>query len=61
MFDPESSYIRHDRVTAGDIVIQDAPPLPTSTDQCKNGGWKNYGLTFKNQGQCVAFERGPKS
>ena len=45
----------------GDLTIIDAPSLPTSKDQCKNGGWRNYGTTFKNQGQCVAFvERGPK-
>lgn len=30
-------------------------PLPTSKDQCKDGGWKSYGSTFKNQGQCVSF------
>jgi hypothetical protein len=29
--------------------------LPTSKDQCKGGGWKNFGTTFKNQGQCVKF------
>jgi hypothetical protein len=28
--------------------------LPTSTDQCKNGGWRNF-PQFKNQGQCVTF------
>jgi hypothetical protein len=28
---------------------------PTSNDQCKNGGWKNFGTTFKNQGDCVSF------
>jgi hypothetical protein len=40
-------------------VVVDSPPPPTSKDQCKNGGYKQYG--FKNQGQCVAFvERGPK-
>jgi hypothetical protein len=31
-----------------------SPPLPTSTTQCINGGWKTYGV-FKNQGACVAF------
>jgi uncharacterized delta-60 repeat protein len=31
-----------------------APP-PTNKDQCKNGGWKNFGTRFKNQGQCVRF------
>jgi hypothetical protein len=37
------------------------PALPTTNGQCKNGGWRNYGTNFKNQGQCVAFvQRGPK-
>jgi NADH dehydrogenase len=29
--------------------------LPTSKAQCKKGGWKNFGINFKNQGQCVSF------
>jgi hypothetical protein len=41
-------------VTVGDITVVDAQPLPTSKDQCKNGGWKTYGV-FKNQGDCVSF------
>jgi hypothetical protein len=46
-------------VVAGDVVVVDAPPLPTSKDQCKQGGWRTFG--FKNQGQCVAsVQRGPK-
>jgi hypothetical protein len=46
----------------GDFVVVDAqPPLPTSKEQCKNGGWRDYGGAFENQGQCVAFvQRGPK-
>jgi hypothetical protein len=32
-----------------------APPLPTSRDQCMNGGWRSFGSTFKNQGDCVSF------
>ena len=45
----------------GDIIVHDAPALPTSKDQCTNSGWKNFGAMFKNQGQCVAYvERGPK-
>jgi hypothetical protein len=27
--------------------VIDAQPLPTTKDQCKNGGWKQFG--FKNQ------------
>ena len=30
------------------------PALPTSKDDCKNGGWKVYGV-FKTQGDCVSF------
>jgi hypothetical protein len=41
-------------VISGDFVVSDAHPLPTTKDQCKNGGWKTYGV-FKNQGDCVSF------
>ena len=30
------------------------PPLPTTRDQCKDGGWQSYGI-FTNQGDCVSF------
>jgi hypothetical protein len=30
------------------------PKEPTSKEQCKNGGWRDFGL-FKNQGDCVSF------
>jgi hypothetical protein len=42
------------QITSGDITVVDAPPLPTSKEQCKNGGWRNFGV-FKNQGDCVSF------
>jgi len=29
--------------------------LPTSTDECKKGGWQNFGGLFKNQGDCVSY------
>jgi hypothetical protein len=41
-------------VISGDLVVVDAPSLPTSKEQCKNGGWRVYGV-FKNQGACVSF------
>ena len=30
---------------------------PTTTDQCKKGGWQTFNVprTFKNQGDCVSF------
>jgi hypothetical protein len=43
-----------DNVVNGDIVVRDAPRLPTTGEQCKNGGWRNFG-TFKNQGDCASF------
>jgi DNA-binding beta-propeller fold protein YncE len=36
------------------IAIGPRPRAPTSMEQCKNGGWRDYSQ-FKNQGQCVAF------
>jgi hypothetical protein len=50
------SFISPTLVTVGDIVVTDAPappPLPTSKDECKDGGWRQFG--FRNQGECVAF------
>ncbi len=41
-------------LTNGRAVVFDAPVLPTSKDQCKKGGWRNY-PQFKNQGDCVSF------
>ena len=38
----------------GDLIVIDAQPLPATKDQCKNGGWKTYGV-FKSQGDCVSF------
>ena len=40
-------------LAAGDITVVDGEPLPTTKQQCKNGGWGRFG--FKNQGQCIAF------
>lgn len=31
------------------------PPAPSSADDCKDGGWMNYGDMFRNQGECVSF------
>jgi len=45
----------------GDYVVVDDPPLPTAKGQCRDGGWRTFGTTFKNQGQCIAFvQRAPK-
>ena len=36
------------------LAVTPAPRVPTSKEQCKNGGWRNF-PHFKNQGQCIAF------
>ena len=51
---PETGALGTEPLLTGDIVVVDAPPLPTSQDQCKNGGWQSFGV-FKNQGDCVSF------
>jgi hypothetical protein len=42
-------------LVGGDLVVHDAPATPVSKDQCKNGGWRDFGSVFKNQGDCVSF------
>ncbi|SRR6266550_3124932 len=43
-------------VAAG-LLVAAAPVgatgVPTTKEQCMNGGWQQFG--FKNQGQCVSF------
>jgi hypothetical protein len=51
---PQISYV--DFGFSGDAIVIDVqppPPLPTSKEQCKKGGYVMFG--FRNQGQCVAF------
>ena len=45
--------IRPQPIEAGDITVVDAQPLPMTKDQCKDGGWQQFG--FANQGQCIRF------
>jgi len=49
-----SPYPEGQPLITGDVVVHDAQPLPTSSDQCKNGGWQTFGV-FKNQGDCISF------
>ncbi|HSP95953.1 MAG TPA: hypothetical protein VL049_01735 [Candidatus Dormibacteraeota bacterium] len=39
------------------LTATPAPVGPTSKDQCKNGGWRNFTVprVFKNQGDCIQF------
>ena len=42
--------------SANATITMGPPPLSslTSKNQCKNGGWRAFGV-FKNQGDCVSF------
>jgi hypothetical protein len=37
----------------GRAEVFDAPPGPSSKDDCRNGGYARFG--FRNQGQCLSF------
>ena len=51
---PQSFTFGESFTSALPATIPILPPLPTTKDQCKNGGWKAFGI-FKNQGECVSF------
>ena len=41
------------------VAVSPAPGVPTTKEQCKNGGWQSF-PSFKNQGQCIKFvQHGP--
>jgi hypothetical protein len=44
-----------DNVTINSDVYTFEPNVPTSINQCKDGGWMNYGTMLKNQGDCVSY------
>jgi YVTN family beta-propeller protein len=38
------------------IAFGPVPTAPTSKDQCKNDGWRNFtSPVFKNQGECMKY------
>lgn len=53
---PADFPLRHGPIVngEGDLVVTDSQPVPTSTSQCKTGGWRTFGV-FKNQGDCASF------
>jgi hypothetical protein len=48
-------FTTYAKILSGDITIVDAPALPSSKEQCKHGGYRNFGGRFRNQGACVSF------
>lgn len=40
-------------VTVMNTVVEPEPTDPVTKDECKDGGWEDFG--FRNQGQCIRF------
>lgn len=51
LFTPETGG--DDSVHVIEIIIDNIPNDPQDQNECKKGGWEDFG--FKNQGQCVRF------
>lgn len=49
------SYTDYAHSAKSDSYYFDVVAGPTTKDQCKNGGWMDYGVLFKNQGDCVSY------
>lgn len=51
--------VQVDNTNVNGTVYTYEPNVPTSKDQCKDGGWRNLedanGQPFKNQGDCVSY------
>lgn len=43
-----------DNISVNEAVIG-SPTSPSTKDQCKKNGWKNFDGMFKNQGDCVSY------
>ena len=48
-------YCSQDWNPANATVIAQIIVPPTTTAQCKDGAWMNFGGIFKNQGDCVSY------
>jgi hypothetical protein len=42
-----------EKLANGRAVVVDAQPLPTSTRECRHGGFAKFG--FKSEGRCIVF------
>jgi len=57
---PEDAFIYGNSEVSGtqQLVVR---CLPRTSEECKDGGWRDFGSRFRNQGQCVAsVQRPPK-
>ena len=54
-----------DQFGIGEVEVDGTEVIttPTTKDQCKSGGWRNYERadgSFKNEGDCIQFVNGGK-
>jgi hypothetical protein len=40
-------------ITSWSLDISSTTPVPTTKEQCKEGGWRDFG--YRNQGTCIGF------
>jgi hypothetical protein len=56
---------QHGRIVVGSALMRYHATIvhgPTKTEDCQNGGWKNYPtFMFKNQGDCVSYVNSHKN
>ena len=55
LIDVEGTADLSDITVNGQLQVPETTSMPTSKDDCKNGGWQNFTPAFKNQGDCVSF------
>lgn len=58
--DGPGQTVQFDNTKINSTTYTYEPNVPTSKDQCKNGGYKDFGTMFKNQGDCVSFVQNGK-
>jgi hypothetical protein len=49
-----TATVEYNGQTLRETLAVTCPRLPSSKDECKNGGWRSYGV-FKNEGDCLSF------
>jgi subtilisin-like proprotein convertase family protein len=49
----DDSAVHTGSITSWSLDISTTTPVPTTKEQCKNGGWRDFG--YPNQGTCISF------
>jgi subtilisin-like proprotein convertase family protein len=49
----DDSAVHTGSITSWSLDISSTTPVPTTKEQCKKGGWRDFG--YRNQGTCISF------